>query len=234
MNIALVVAGGTGSRMQSGRRKQYLELQGVPVVVMTLRVFDASALINRIVLVVPEDDLSYCRDDLIAKAGFTKPVELVAGGRTRQGSVLNGLQAMAAADDDLVVIHDAVRPFLQASELAACIETAAETGACILALKAFDTLKKTGPDGRISTTLDRKSVWLAQTPQVFRYGKIHAAHVRAKQAGIEVTDDAALLEMADQPVSLVPGSRQNIKITTPEDLALAVAIASLNSTGRNR
>lgn len=234
MNIALIVAGGSGLRMQNDRRKQYLELQGVPVVIMTMRVFDASALIDRIVLVVPEDDLAFCRDDLIAKAGFAKPIELVAGGRTRQGSVLNGLQAMEAADDDLVAIHDAVRPFLQASELAACIEKATETGACILALQAFDTLKETGLDGRISATLDRESVWLAQTPQVFRYRIIHAAHVRAKQAGIEVTDDAALLEIDDQPVSLVPGSRQNIKITTPEDLALAAAIASVSSPGRNR
>jgi len=228
MNIALIVAGGSGSRMQSDRPKQYLELQGVPVVVRTLRVFDDSALIDRIVLVVPGDDLAYCRDELIVLAELTKPVELVAGGRTRQRSVFNGLQAMAAAENDLVAIHDAVRPLLQASELAACIETAAETGACILALRAFDTLKKAGTDGRISATLDRESIWLAQTPQVFRYGKIHAAHVRAKKAGIEATDDAALLEVTGQRVSLVPGSQQNIKITTPEDLALAAAIAALS------
>ena len=228
MNIALIVAGGSGSRMQSDRRKQYLELQGVPVVVRTLRVFDNSALIDRIVLVVPEDDQAFCRDELIARAGLAKPVELVAGGRTRQASVLNGLETLEAAEDDLVVIHDAVRPFLQSSELAACIETAAETGACILALRASDTLKQADPDGRISATLDRESVWLAQTPQVFHYGKIHAAHIRAKQAGIEVTDDAALLEMDGQPVRLVSGSRQNIKITAPEDLALAAAIAALH------
>lgn len=210
--------------MQSDRRKQYLELRGVPVVVRTLRVFDTSNLIDRIVLVVPEDDQAFCRDELIAAAGLAKPVDLVAGGKTRQASVFNGLQALEAAEEDLVVIHDAVRPFLQVSELVACIETAGKTGACILALQAFDTLKQADSDGRISATLDRESIWLAQTPQVFRYGTIRAAHARAKQAGINVTDDAALLEMDGQPVSIVPGSRLNIKITTPEDLALATAI----------
>ena len=226
MNIALIVAGGSGSRMQSDRRKQYLNLGGEPVVVRTLRVFDTSALIDRIVLVVPEDDRVLCREQLIAGADLAKPVELVAGGRTRQASVFNGLQALDAAEDDLVVIHDAVRPFLRHSELAACIETAGRKGACILALKAFDTLKRAEPDGRIDATIDREAVWLAQTPQVFHFDQILAAHTRAQRAGVPVTDDAALLERAGQTVNIVPGSRLNIKITTPEDLTLAVAIAS--------
>jgi len=230
MNIALIVAGGSGARMQSDRRKQYLELQGVPVIVHTLRVFDTSVLIDRIVLVVPKDDQDFCRDELLAAPGLLKPVDLVAGGRTRQGSVHNGLQAIAAAEDDLVVIHDAVRPFVRQSELAACIETAENFGASILALKAFDTLKHADTDGQISGTIDRESIWLAQTPQVFRYGAIQAAHARAKEEGIVVTDDAALMEMAGQAVHIVPGSRWNIKITTPEDLTLADSIAQVFST----
>ncbi len=226
MNIALIVAGGSGSRMQSDRRKQYLELGGEPVVVRTLRVFDTSVLIDRIVLVVPGDDQVFCREELLAGSGLAKPVELVAGGETRQASVFNGLQAIDAVEDDLVVIHDAVRPFLRHSELAACIETAGRKGACILALKAFDTLKQTAPDGRIETTLDREAVWLAQTPQVFNFGQILAAHTRAHRTGVTATDDAALAEQAGQPVIIAPGSRLNIKITTPEDLTLASAIAS--------
>ena len=226
MNIALIVAGGSGSRMESDRRKQYLDLGGEPVVVRTLRVFDTSVLIDRIVLVVPEDDRVFCREQLLAGAGLAKPVELVAGGRTRQASVFNGLQASDAAEDDLVVIHDAVRPFLRHAELAACIETAGQKGACILALRAFDTLKQAAPDGRINVTIDRESVWLAQTPQVFHFDQILAAHTRAHRAGINATDDAALLEQVGQPVDIVPGSRLNIKITTREDLTLATAIAS--------
>jgi len=226
VNIALIVAGGSGSRMQSDRPKQYIEIDGVPIFCRTLSIFKDSALIDRIVLVVPEDDIPYCRQDLVPMVMPSEAVEITAGGSSRQASVYNGLQAMEAVEDDLVVIHDAVRPFLQASELAACIETAGKTGACILARQAFDTLKQADSDGRVRTTLDRESIWLAQTPQVFRYGRIHAAHARAKQAGIKVTDDAALLEMAGQPVSIVPGSRLNIKITTPEDLALATAIVN--------
>jgi len=222
--IAIVVAGGAGERMQSDRRKQYLDLGGMPILCRTLGVFADADLIDRIVLVVPEGDRDFCRDDLVARAGLAGSVAVVAGGPTRQASVYNGLAAIDAADDDLVVIHDAVRPFLTGAELEACIRTAAETGACILALRAFDTVKQAGPDGRIAATVDRGAIWLAQTPQVFRYRLIQDAHAAARRKGITGTDDAALLEMSGQPVSLVPGSRLNIKITTSEDLILARAI----------
>ncbi|MCP3955813.1 MAG: 2-C-methyl-D-erythritol 4-phosphate cytidylyltransferase [Desulfobacterales bacterium] len=226
MNIALIVAGGSGRRMQSDRPKQYLDLGGTPILCRTLAVFADTDMIDRIVLVAPEGDTAYCQDDLVPRAGLGGSVDIVPGGPTRQASVFNGLEAIDAADGDLVVIHDAVRPFLQAAELEACIWTADETGACILALRAFDTVKEAGPDGRIAATVDRESLWLAQTPQVFRYGLIRKAHTLARQKGVLGTDDAALLEMAGQPVSIVPGSRLNIKITAPGDLALARAILS--------
>jgi 2-C-methyl-D-erythritol 4-phosphate cytidylyltransferase len=228
MNIALIVAGGSGLRMQGERRKQYLELDGTPILNRTLAVFANSSLIDRLVVVVPDEDRAFCRDELVPRAGFAKSVDIVIGGPTRQASVFNGLAAIDAADNDLVVIHDAVRPFLQAAELETCIRTAGETGACILALRAFDTVKKAGPDGRIKATVDRTSLWLAQTPQVFRYRLIMDAHIQARRKGISGTDDAALLEMTGQTVNLVPGSRLNIKITTPEDLALAAAILKLS------
>lgn len=224
MNIALVVAGGSGLRMQSDQRKQYLDLGGMPLLCRTLGVFADPEIIDRIALVVPEADLAFCRDDLVPRAGLAGSVDIVPGGPTRQASVCNGLEALDAADEDLVVIHDAVRPFLQAAQLEACLRVAGETGACILALRAFDTVKAAGPDGRIAATVDRESLWLAQTPQVFRYDLIYAAHALARQKGACGTDDAALLEMNGQPVSIVSGSRLNIKITTPEDLALARAI----------
>jgi 2-C-methyl-D-erythritol 4-phosphate cytidylyltransferase len=224
MNIALIVAGGSGRRMQSDRRKQYLELDGMPILCRTLAVFADTTLIDRIVLVVPEADRAFCRDEMVSRAGLVGQVDIVAGGPTRQDSVFNGLEAVEAADEDLVVIHDAVRPFLQVAELEACIRTAGETGACILALRASDTVKQAGPDGRIAATVNRESIWLAQTPQVFHYRLIYEAHTLARRKGMTGTDDAALLEMTGQPVSIVPGSRLNIKITTPEDLAHAVAI----------
>jgi 2-C-methyl-D-erythritol 4-phosphate cytidylyltransferase len=228
MNIALIVAGGSGKRMQSDRPKQYLELDGTPILCRTLAVFADTPLIDRIVLVVPAEDRAFCRDELVPRTGLAGSVDVVTGGPTRQDSVSNGLAAIDATDDDLVVIHDAVRPFLQVAELEACIRTAGETGACILALRVCDTVKKAGPDGRITATVDRASLWLAQTPQVFRYRLIMDAHTRARQQGIAGTDDAALLEMTGRAVNIVPGSRLNIKITTPEDLVLATAILKLS------
>ena len=224
MNIALIVAGGSGQRMQSDQPKQYLDLGGMPILCRTLGVFAAANLVDRIVLVVPEADRALCRDDLVPRVGFAGPVDIVSGGPSRQASVFNGLAAMDVNDDDLVVIHDAVRPFLEPAELKASIQTAAETGACILALPAFDTVKKADSDHRITATIDRASIWLAQTPQVFRYGVIQAAHTLARRNKVAGTDDAALVEMAGYPVQILPGSRFNIKITTPEDLVLAQAI----------
>jgi 2-C-methyl-D-erythritol 4-phosphate cytidylyltransferase len=227
MNIALIVAGGSGQRMHSDQRKQYLDLDGMPILCRTLAVFTAADLIDRIVLVVPEADRALCRDDLVPRAGLAGPVDIVPGGPTRQASVYNGLAAMDADDDDLVVIHDAVRPFLEPAELEACIRTAGETGACILALRAFDTVKKADSGHRIAATVDRESIWLAQTPQAFRYGLIRAAHTLARRNKVSGTDDAALVEMTGYPVHILPGSRFNIKITTPEDLALAQAILAM-------
>ncbi len=214
--------------MESARRKQYLELDGTPILGRTLAVFDAFDLVGRIVLVVPEADRFFCREDLVPGLGLKKPIDIVAGGQTRQASVFNGLRAIDAQDDDLVAIHDAVRPFLQEKDFAACIHRAGETGACILGLRAFDTVKKTGPGGQIETTVDRASIWLAQTPQVFRYRLILDAHVLARQEGVAGTDDAALLERAGRDVWILPGSRLNIKITTSEDLVLAKAILNVN------
>jgi len=213
--------------MQAGRPKQYLELGGIPILCHTLAVFAAADLIDRAVLVVPESDRAFCRDELVPRSGLTVPVDIVAGGATRQESVFNGLEAVTASDDDLVAIHDAVRPFLQPDELDACIRTAGKTGACILALPAFDTVKVAAADGRITATVDRESIWLAQTPQVFRLELIRDAHARARRKGVFGTDDDSLVEMAGYPVQMLTGSRYNIKITTPEDLTLAHALLSL-------
>lgn len=228
--IAVIVAGGQGRRMKSTRRKQYLVLGGTPVLVRTLAVFNASDLVDRIVLVVPGQDRTFCMENLVPGAELKKPIDVVSGGQSRQASVFNGLRTIGGDDEGLVVIHDAVRPFLKKKHLESCIRGAAETGACILGLRAFDTVKKVDSGGCIAATVDRDAIWLAQTPQVFRYRLIMEAHTLARRKGIAGTDDAALLEMAGHAVRVLPGSRLNIKITTPEDLALATAIlkAKLN------
>jgi 2-C-methyl-D-erythritol 4-phosphate cytidylyltransferase len=224
MAIALIVAGGQGLRMQMTVRKQYLDLRGRPVLHHTLRVFDESPVIDRIVLAVPSSDLEFCLRTLVPDAGLVREVRVIEGGAERQQSVYNGLCAMEADPEDIVVIHDGVRPFVEPGHIEDCVRCARENGAAILAVPVSDTIKRADADGNIAQTIDRHGLWAAQTPQAFRYHLIRTAHDDAARRGLSATDDAALLEMKGLRVTLVPGSRNNIKITTPEDLLLAEAL----------
>ena len=219
----LIVAGGKGTRFGGPTPKQYLPLAGVPMLVRTLRVFEACKAIDAIVLTVPEPDFSYVRESLLAAAGLGKNILLSAGGRRRQDSVFNGL-ASIPEDDSLVVIHDAVRPLVTGECITACVEAAARHGACIAAVPAWDTLKQVTAAGTIEATLPREKVWLAQTPQAFRTGLIRSAHESARRQQVHGTDDASLVERMGTAVHLVPGDRRNFKITTGEDLAFAEAL----------
>jgi 2-C-methyl-D-erythritol 4-phosphate cytidylyltransferase len=217
---AVIVAGGMGRRFGGDTPKQYRLLAGVPLIVHTLRAFDGCAAIDRIVLVVPAGDVSRVAASLLPAAGLVKPVQLAAGGASRQESVFNGL-GHVPEDVSLVAIHDAVRPLVTGACIAACIEGARCHGACIAALPAWDTLKRVDPDGSIRETLPRDLLWMAQTPQVFRLGLIREAHAAARRTGWVGTDDAELVERLGAPVYVVPGSRINFKITTPDDLQAA-------------
>ncbi|GAB6094584.1 2-C-methyl-D-erythritol 4-phosphate cytidylyltransferase [Desulfatiferula olefinivorans] len=227
MVIALIVAGGQGLRMQTAVRKQYLLLNGRPVLHHTLRVFDRTTVINRIVLVVPSSDLDFCRRTLVPEACPARDVLVVEGGAERRQSVYNGLCAMDAAPDDIVVIHDGVRPFVEPGHIDDCVRNARETGAAILAVPVSDTIKRADEAGNTAQTIDRLNLWAAQTPQAFRYCLIRSAHDDAARRNLTATDDAALLDMQGRSVKLVHGSRNNIKITTPEDLLLAEALMNL-------
>ncbi len=220
---ALVTAGGRGRRFGGRLAKQYADLEGVPVVVRTLRAFDACTEVDRLVLVVPSGDEVWVQERLLSASGLQKPLCLVCGGETRQDSVFAGLGAIPE-EDALVAIHDAVRPLVTASCIAACLAQARRTGAAVAAVPLRDTLKKAAEGTRVGGTLDREGLWLAQTPQVFRAALIRAAHEEARRLGIRATDDAALLERRGQAVWIVEGSPLNFKITTVEDLRLAAAI----------
>ena len=150
-------------------------------------------------------------------------VSLVVGGSERQASVYNGLAAVDP-QTEYVAIHDGVRPLIQPEMITACLEGARQTGACILGVPLTDTLKQINAEGLIETTLSRHAMWRAQTPQAFAYDLIRDAHERARQEGVEGTDDAELLERTGHPVKVVQGSAFNLKITTPEDLKLAELI----------
>ena len=223
MICAVIVAGGSGSRMRAAVRKQYLNLDGLPIVSRTLMAFDRYPVLDRIVLVVPEIDLKWCRADIVAPLSLDHDVQLVVGGRRRQESVLNGVTAVGAFDG-IVMIHDGVRPFVRPALMNACLAGVDTTGACIPVIPATDTLKQVDENGVIISTLDRQQIRLAQTPQTFSIDLIRRAHQLAVQRGFTATDDASIAEFAGERVTVVPGDRDNIKITTPKDLLIARAI----------
>jgi 2-C-methyl-D-erythritol 4-phosphate cytidylyltransferase len=228
MVYAIIVAAGSGSRFAGPRPKQYLPLAGVPVLIRTLRVFDGCDAVDTLVAVVTSGDSRFVRETLLAEAGLRKPVLLCSGGARRQESVFNGL-ACIPEDDSVVVIHDAVRPLVTCACITACVEAARAQGAGIAAVPAWDTLKRVTDAATIAGTLPRDNVWLAQTPQAFRTGLIRAAHRAARAEHFQGTDDASLVEHQGGSVRIVTGSRRNIKITTPEDMALAEALLTMDS-----
>jgi 2-C-methyl-D-erythritol 4-phosphate cytidylyltransferase len=222
-NIAIVVAAGTGSRFGGQLPKQFLPLGGKPMILHSLELFEKSDLVDEIVLVVSNDFLAYASQAIVDKYELHKIRKITCGGETRQESVLAGLSACPTGID-LVAIHDAARPFLAPDLFANVMAKAAETGAAILAVKAKESIKLC-ENGLIGKSLKRDSVWIAQTPQVFHCADILSAHKRAEAASNnDATDDAQLYEQYCGPVTLVPGSYNNIKITTPADFILAQEI----------
>ncbi|MDO9081541.1 MAG: 2-C-methyl-D-erythritol 4-phosphate cytidylyltransferase [Desulfuromonadales bacterium] len=221
-NIAIIPAAGTGSRMQAGVNKQYLLLAGRPILFHTLSLFAAHPRIDQICIVVPAEEINYCRSEIVERYGLEKVSAIIAGGPTRQDSVANGLMGCNAVVDDLVIIHDGARPLLRATDLDALLDAAAKSGAAVLGVPVKDTIKEV-QDGVIVATLERSSLWQVQTPQVFRYRLLLAAHRQARIDGFAGTDDAMLVERLPHPVTMVAGSYCNIKITTPEDLVIASA-----------
>jgi len=231
---AIIVAAGNGIRMNASKRKQYLLLGHVPIIIRTVRLFSACPAVAAIFLVVPPSDTDYCRELVIRSPDLGKTCHVISGGESRQASVYQGLLAVEKAGivSGFVVIHDGVRPLVKPSRIESCIATARKTGACILAEPVHDTLKQIVQGTTlIAGTLPRKDLWYAQTPQAFRYEIIRDAHERALKDHVSGTDDAMLVERMGIPVSVVPGSRQNIKITTPEDLALAEALLVSKTAG---
>jgi 2-C-methyl-D-erythritol 4-phosphate cytidylyltransferase len=226
MIFALIVAAGRGLRMGTAQRKQYLQLGDYPLLVHTLRVFDQCPEIQSILVVTPQTEMDFCKKDILPAAALKNNVQLIAGGLRRQDSVFNGLQHLGDAQG-VVLIHDGVRPLVSMALIQACIQGAMQWGACIPAVQAVDTLKQIDIQGNILRTMPRESICMAQTPQGFRLPIIQRAHREARRLGREATDDASLVEALGIPVHVIPGSRENIKITTPEDLAYAEMLLQL-------
>ncbi len=224
MISALIVAAGQGLRMGSTQRKQYMDLLGCPILVRTLRAFDNCPRIRDIIVVVPASEIESCHRHILPTAGLRNRVMVVQGGQRRQDSVFNGLQALKPNDESVVLIHDGVRPLVSVPLIEACIQGAIQWGACIPTVAAVDTPKQV--DGRhvVTKSMPRHQLHMAQTPQAFNLELIRRAHLQARHSGYEATDDASLVEALGIDVHVVPGLRENIKITTPEDLIYAEAL----------
>ena len=223
MNVAIVVAGGQGTRFGGHRPKQFLEIHGVPVIIHTLRRFEQSALIERVIVVLPAADTDAFQL-LIEKFELQKVSHVVAGGETRAQSVMKGLAAIEQAN--VVAVHDAVRPLVTADEIDRVVAVAADTGAAILVAPVSDTIKQVQAE-QIVTTVPRAELRRALTPQAFHFHILKRAYQDLEEleaSGIDVTDDCFLVERLDVSVAIVEGSARNIKITTPEDLTMAGAL----------
>jgi len=233
--IVIIPAAGLGTRMASvpsaknkklSRSKQFTELGGIPILLHTLRKFAASPEISEIYVALRKNEICGFRS-LLEKEGkdiLRKKIDLIEGGEHRQESVAFALAAVTAAPDDIVLVHDAVRPFVTEEIIKDVVNAAKKSGAAIAGLPATDTIKqveRTAEGAVITSTISRERVVLAQTPQGFRYDVLKKAFDEATTDGFMGTDEASLVERSGHEVTVVMGSPRNIKITTPADMDLA-------------
>lgn len=237
---AVVLAAGSGKRMGSGVAKQYMLLCGKPLIWYALHVIEQSSVIDDCILVTGAEDISYVENEIVKRYGFHKIDKVVEGGAERYDSVYHALQVIADGGtkvpnkDGYVFIHDGARPFLTEDILKRCYEEVQKSKACVAGMPVKDTIKIADREGYAAKTPERELVWQIQTPQVFHtpliteaYHRLICEKERLASEGIKITDDAMAVEtFTDLRVKLVHGSYENIKITTPEDLAVAEAFLS--------
>ena len=219
-NTAIVLAAGSGKRMNSKVHKQYLIIQDRPVLYYSLKAFEDSA-VDEIVLVVGKGEEKFCRKEIVDKYGISKVKAIVEGGKERYHSVFEGLKQ--TSDADYVLIHDGARPFVNQDIIRRCMQEVQKYQACVVGMPVKDTIKIADEEGYAKQTPDRKNVWMIQTPQTFSYALIYEAYEEMlKTEDTAITDDAMVLErIKGKKSKLIEGSYRNIKITTPEDLLIA-------------
>ena len=217
---AIVLAAGSGKRMNSQVHKQYLIIQDRPVLYYSLKEFEDSA-VDEIVLVVGKGEEEFCRKEIVDKYGISKVKAIVEGGKERYHSVFEGLKQ--TSDADYVLIHDGARPFVNQDIIRRCMQEVQKYQACVVGMPVKDTIKIADEEGYAKQTPDRKNVWMIQTPQTFSYALIYEAYEEMlKTEDAAITDDAMVLErIKGKKSKLIGGSYRNIKITTPEDLLIA-------------
>ena len=217
---AIVLAAGSGKRMNSKVHKQYLIIQDRPVLYYSLKAFEDSA-VDEIVLVVGKGEEKFCRKEIVDKYGISMVKAIVEGGKERYHSVFEGLKQ--TSDADYVLIHDGARPFVNQDIIRRCMQEVQKYQACVVGMPVKDTIKIADEGGYAKQTPDRKNVWMIQTPQTFSYALIYEAYEEMlKTEDTAITDDAMVLErIKGKKSKLIEGSYRNIKITTPEDLLIA-------------
>ena len=218
MISAIVLAGGRGKRMNYHKSKQFIEIKGKPVLVYTLEKFIYNKSIDEVILVLPEDEVDYCKKEVLQRYSL-KVDRIVIGGKERQDSVFNALEAMEKAD--IVFIHDGARPFINEKIIEEGIKYANIYGAAAPGVTPKDTIKVKNEDNISVDTPDRNTLVAVQTPQCFKYDEIYQCHRKIKEENAIVTDDTSVVERYGHKVYLYEGDYTNIKITTPEDLILA-------------
>ena len=216
-------------RMGLEEAKQYLEIGGKPLLVHTLRTFQECHLVDSIIIVVSEKDIDYCLHQMVQRYQFSKVYKVISGGERRQDSVRNGIEAVADSCR-WVLIHDGVRPFVSIELIEKVIKTARRFRAVITGLPVTETIKRVDSKANVLKTIERKDLWIIQTPQIFSREDIYLAHQEALKRGwTEATDDASLVEKMGISVKIIEGEERNIKITTPHDLQVARFLLSTES-----
>jgi len=224
--VAIVLAAGSGSRMNSDVKKQFIELAGKPMIYYSLNTFQNS-FIDEIILVSAKEDIEFCRDEIVKKYGFSKVRCIVEGGKERYNSVMHGLKMIKECD--YVYIHDAARPLIDLATLERLQAGVEEYGTAVAAVDTKDTVKIVDNENYVISTPSRKTVWIIQTPQVFKFATLNDAyerlHMRLQNISaddIHITDDAMVVEnFTNSKVKLIMGSYKNLKVTTPEDIIIA-------------
>jgi 2-C-methyl-D-erythritol 4-phosphate cytidylyltransferase len=225
--FVILPAAGVGTRMAASQPKQFLELSGLPILIHSLKAFAAVHRVTAIYVAVRPAEMARVQaqvSEFSEQFGFANRVHVVAGGDNRQESVQRGLAAIDGAEDDIVLVHDAVRPLIDAATIERTIEAVAAHGAAIVGLPAIDTVKqveRTAHGALVTATIPREFVVLAQTPQGFRCGLLSKAFAEANADGFLGTDEASVVERAGHAIAVVAGSQVNLKITQPGDLELA-------------
>jgi len=225
----LVPAAGSGTRMGSGARKQFLLLGGMPILAHTLRRLEQVPEVVEVIPIVPEDEMEHCLEKCVECQDLKKVKRVVPGGAQRQDSVYNGLKAIDGKATDCVMVHDGVRPFITTGLIQELLLALHDCDGAILAVHAKDTLKEAGKDCIVTRTLDRARCYQVQTPQAFKLQVLKDAFAKAYAEGYYGTDEASLVERYGGRVKVVQGSYVNIKITTPEDMILAEAILRIEA-----